>query len=67
MKLLDHTITLPVESKMHVLIIDMPPHLYEGNIKSSYILDVLAAANFTISQTYFDCNQKHTNSVYADT
>ena len=58
MKLLDHLITLHVLSKMRVFISDMPSQLYEGNVRSSYILEFFVAANFTISQTYLDCNTK---------
>ena len=57
-KLLDHLITLPVLSKIHVFTIDMPPHLYDGNMRSFYIFEVLVAVNSAISQTYLDNNKK---------
>ena len=45
-KLLDHLITPSALSKIRVLMFDMPPHLYEGNVKTAHILDFLVAVNF---------------------
>ena len=58
MKLLDRLITPPVLSKIRVLIIDMPPHLYDGNVRSSSFLELWVATNYNFSQTYLDNNKK---------
>ena len=38
MKLLDHRFTPPMLSKIRIFIIDTPPHLYDGNARSSPFL-----------------------------